>query len=272
MHHFGSKEYHVNKLLKKAQLVPLAVMLFLAPAAFGASLAEHPGCSGNCLECHKFEKKEAEAILQKLKDSKSLPPDAKVADIKQSPVGGVWQVELEASGKKGAIFVDFSKKFLIGQIVPLESIGPRPERRVDLSRIPLKDSVVVGSPKAKKKVIVFTDPDCPYCRTLHEEMKQVVGRRKDIAFHLMLFPLPMHKDAYPKAQAILCERDAALADAAFAGKAVPAPKCGNEALERNIALARELQVNSTPTLIRGDGLVLNGALPVDQLINWIDGK
>lgn len=253
-------------------LIVLAFLLSPAPAAFAASLEQHPGCSGNCLECHAFEKKEAEAIVKKLKDGRNLPPDARVVDIRPSQVGGIWQVELEAGDKKGAIFVDFSKKFLIGQILPLEAVGPRPERKVDVSRISPKDAVIVGSPKAKKKVFVFTDPDCPYCRTLHETMKQVVARRKDIAFHLMLFPLPMHKEAFAKAQAILCERDPALADAAFAGKAVPPPACGNEAVERNLALGRELQINSTPTLVRGDGLVLNGAPPVEQLIDWVDGK
>jgi thiol:disulfide interchange protein DsbC len=120
--------------------------------------------------------------------------------------------------------------------------------------------------------VVFTDPDCPYCRKLHEEMKQVLAKRKDVAFYLILYPLPMHKDAYKKVQAVLCERSLPLADDAFAGKALPEPKCGNEQVEKNIALAKELQFGSTPTLVRDDGMVLSGALPADRLIEWIDGK
>jgi len=132
--------------------------------------------------------------------------------------------------------------------------------------------VVLGAKNAKKKVAVFTDPDCPYCRKLHEEMKQVIAKRKDIAFHLLLFPLPMHKDAYPKAQAALCEKSPSLVDDAFSGKAVPEPKCSNETLERVLAMGRDLNINGTPTLIREDGTMMSGTLPADKLIEWIDGK
>jgi thiol:disulfide interchange protein DsbC len=82
----------------------------------------------------------------------------------------------------------------------------------------------------------------------------------------------MHKDAYPKAQAALCEKSAALVDDAFTGKAVPEPKCSNEALERVIAMGRGLNVNGTPTLIREDGTLMSGTMPADKLIEWIDGK
>ncbi len=258
----------------KLLFISIAAMLFLAPVLAGASMAEHPGCSGNCLECHKFEKSEAEAIVKKLKDAKSIPPTTTVKDVKLAPAGGLWQVEMDIDGKPASLFIDISKKFLLNitQIVPIEAIKKQEPRKIDFSRVSLKDAVVLGAKKAKKKIVVFTDPDCPYCRKLHEELKEVVAKRKDVAFYLMLFPLPMHKDAYPKVQAVLCERSLDLADAAFAGKAVPEPKCGKEAVERNIALAGELKINSTPTLVRDDGLVQSGALPVDRLIDWIDGK
>jgi thiol:disulfide interchange protein DsbC len=100
----------------------------------------------------------------------------------------------------------------------------------------------------------------------------VIVKRKDIAFHLLLYPLPMHKDAYPKSQAVLCEKSQALLDDAFSGKAVPAPKCSNEALERILAMGKELTINGTPTLVREDGTMMSGTLPADKLIEWIDGK
>lgn len=260
--------------MKKLLFLSIAVTLFLAPRFAGATMAEHPGCSGNCLECHTFEKTEAEAIVKKLKDARSIPPETEVKDVKLAPAGGLWQIDMDIDGKPAALFVDITKRYLLNvtQIVPIDAIKKQEPKKVDFSSIPLKDAVLLGAKKAKKKIVVFTDPDCPYCRRLHEELKEVLAKRKDVAFYLMLFPLPMHKDSYPKVQAVLCERSLNLADAAFAGKAVPDPKCGKEAVERNIALAGTLQVNSTPTLIRDDGLVLNGALPIDRLIEWIDGK
>jgi len=147
-------------------------------------------------------------------------------------------------------------------------------RQVDVSKIPLGDSITVGAKNAAKKVIVFTDPDCPYCRTLHDSIKKVIARRPDIAFVEILYPLPMHKDAPKKVQAILCSKSVKMLHDAFAGKTTPEPpaNCTAEAMDRNTALARSLNFNSTPTLVRADGTVLAGFLPEDKLIEWIDKK
>lgn len=225
-------------------------------------LAFPPDKTGNCLDCHKLEKKEAEELVKK------IAPTGTVLDIKLAPVKSFWLIEVEANGRRGGIMLDFSKKYL-AQLTPVEAVIPK---KIDFSKIPLKDAVVLGAKNPKKKAVVFTDPDCPYCRKLHEEMKQAVAKRKDIAFYLIMFPLPMHKDAYPKSQAVLCEKSLTLLDDAFSGKSVPEPKCSSEALERSLAVGKEFNVSGTPTLVREDGTVTSGALPADKLIDWVDGK
>lgn len=239
--------------MKRSFSVALFIVLFPLLA-----LAFPPDKSGNCLDCHKLDRKEAEEIIQR------IAPNAVVQDIKLGPVKAFWLIEVEVGGRRAMVLLDFTKQYL-AQLQPVP-------KKVEFSKVPLKDAVVLGSKTATKKVIVFTDPDCPYCRKLHEEMKAVIAKRKDIAFHIMLFPLPMHKDAYKKAQAMLCEKSLALVDDGFAGKPVPEPKCGNEALERILALGKELGFSGTPTLVREDGVVASGTMPADKLIEWIDGK
>ncbi len=217
-----------------------------------------PDKTGNCLDCHKLEKKEAEEIVRR------FVPNGVVHDVRLGPVKAFWLVEVEAGGRRGMLLLDFTKTY-VGSLQPIP-------KKIDAGKVPLQDAVLLGAKTAKKKVIVFTDPDCPYCRTLHEEMKKVTAKRKDIAFHLIMYPLPSHQEAYPKAQAVLCEKSQKLLDDAFAGKSVPEPKCGNEALERSLALGRELDITGTPTLIREDGIMMSGALPADKLIEWIDAK
>ena len=176
-------------------------------------------------------------------------------------------MDVEAGGKRGSLYLDFSQKHLInGQIIPLEAM------KVNFSKVPLKDAIVMGPKTAKKKVVVFTDPDCPFCKKLHEEIKQVLAMRTDVAFYIMPFPLPMHKDAYKKVQAILCEKSLALLDDAFAGKTLTEPACPNELVEKNIALAKELGFSGTPMLVRDDGTVLSGYRPAEQLSEWINAK
>jgi len=256
--------------MKKVHMLLLLIgcLLLLVPAG---TQAFPPDKTGNCLDCHKLEKKDAEDIITK------LLPAATVMDIKMSPVKGFWAIEVEMNGQRGGIYLDFTKKFLSSQLVPVEIAIRQAQQqakpqKVEFSKVSLKDAVVLGPKNAKKKVAVFSDPDCPYCRKLHEEMKQVIAKRKDIAFHLLVYPLPMHKDAYPKSQAVLCEKSQALLDDAFSGKAVPEPKCSNETLERILAMGKDLNINGTPTLIREDGTLMSGTMPADKLIEWIDGK
>jgi thiol:disulfide interchange protein DsbC len=247
--------------MSKNVVTAIMVLLLIAPLTSSAFSSEHPGCGGDCRDCHKLEKKDAEKILKK------VLPAGNLLDVKLSPIGGLWQLDVEAGGKRGSLYLDFSQKHLInGQIIPLEA------EKVNFSKVSLDGAIVMGPKAAKKKVVVFTDPDCPFCRKLHAEIKQVLTMRNDVAFYIILYPLPMHKDAYKKAQAILCEKSLALLDDAFAGKALTEPACPNEPLEKNIALARALGFRGTPTLVRDDGTVLSGYRPAEQLSEWINER
>lgn len=102
-------------------------------------------------------------------------------------------------------------------------------------------------------------------------MKKVLEKRKDIAFYIKLYPLPMHKDAARKAKAIICEKSLekslALLDDAFARKPIPDPKCETDQVDKNIELAQKLGINGTPALIYPDGSLVSGALDADAIIN-----
>ena len=251
--------------MKKYSTIIIMVVLMLMPISSFA----FPTKKGDkaCLDCHKLDKKEAGALVKK------IVPTGTVTDVKMAPIKGLWQIDVESNGQRGTIFLDFSKKYIVGQMMAVESIGKQPPtRKVDYSKIPLKDAIVLGKETAKKKVIVFTDPDCPYCRQLHEILKQIVAKRDDIAFALIMNPLPMHKDAPKKAQAILCSKSVEMLNDAFAGKPVPEPTCPADAVERSKEVARSLDFNSTPTLVREDGTVLPGFMPEEKLLDWIDNK
>jgi len=89
-------------------------------------------------------------------------------------------------------------------------------------------------------------------------MKKVVAERKDIAFLIKLYPLPMHKEAYDKAKSIVCEKSLALLENAMAKKQIPKPKCKTSVVDDNINLAQSLGITGTPTLVMPDGRVIPG--------------
>ncbi len=256
--------------MKKYVISMMMGVLFLVPLTSGAFTSEHPGCGGDCRECHSLDKKEAEGLIKK-----AVPAGA-VLDVKMAPVRGLWQIDFDVEGKHGVVFLDFLKQNLVvvQQIIPIESLGkPAAQRKVEFSKLPLNEALVMGPKRAKKKVAVFTDPDCPFCRKLHEEIKHVLAKRHDVAFYIFLRPLPMHgKDAVDKAQAVICAKSLTLLDEALSGKAVPKPTCGNEQVAKNNALADSLEFRGTPVLVREDGMVNPGYLPAEQLSAWIDGK
>jgi thiol:disulfide interchange protein DsbC len=101
-------------------------------------------------------------------------------------------------------------------------------------------------------------------------MKKVLEKRDDIAFLIMMYPLPMHKDAYKKSKAVICEKSLSLLDDAFSKKPVPDPACETTAIDDIISLAKELGITGTPAIILPNGNLVPGYKEADALISLID--
>jgi len=144
-------------------------------------------------------------------------------------------------------------------------------RRVEFSKIPLKNALVMGESNSPLKIAVFTDPEClPYCARFHQELKKVLQERKDVTFYILLYPLPTHKDAYWKSRSILCNRSVKMLEDAFAGRQIAKTECGTREIDENLELAKDLGLNATPAVVFPDGRVYLGSLSAKQLIELID--
>jgi thiol:disulfide interchange protein DsbC len=103
-------------------------------------------------------------------------------------------------------------------------------------------------------------------------MKQVVKERKDIAFYIKMYPLPMHKTAYDKSKTIVCEKSLSLLEDAFEGKPIPPPQCDTSVIDENIALAKKLGITGAPAIVMPDGRLISGYREAKALIELIDKK
>jgi thiol:disulfide interchange protein DsbC len=248
----------------------LAVLLLPARAlAFGGG---GDGCgAGTCSECHSFEKAEAEKLLSGLVD--------KVHSVDFALVPGLWVVDAEVRGKRGSFYVDFSKSYAIsGRVIRLADrmdVSPvpasQPPKKTDFSAIPLRDAPVMGSRDAPKKVVVFTDPQCPFCGKLHAELKKIIAERGDIAFYMKLFPLSSHPDSYRISTSIICDGSLTYLEKSFNDEPVPDPSCKTDEIDNNLALVKKLGIRSTPTLVLPDGTILPGFKPAEKLLEILDG-
>jgi thiol:disulfide interchange protein DsbC len=246
-------------------------MVLLTPSRALSFGGGGEGCgAGTCSECHSFEKAEAETILSGIVD--------KVHSVEFAIVPGLWRVDAEAKGKRGVLYVDFSKSYAVsGRVLRLadwqDVTELRPAvtpKKADFSSIPLKDALVVGSREAPKKVVVFTDPKCPYCGKLHDELKKIVAERGDVAFYLKLFPLASHPESYGISKSIVCEQSLDYLEASFAGRPIPEPACETEEIDNNLKLVKELGIRSTPTLVLPDGTILPGFKPAGKIMEILD--
>lgn len=225
-------------------------------------------CGSDCTSCHNLSLKEAAALLKDVGEVKS---------VKNAAVKGLYEVIVEREGRQGLAYIDYSKKFLIpGPIFSLVSKAPITEppqpprkdpQKVSLASIPLDHTILVGNPKGTKKLIVFTDPDCPYCRRLHEELKKLVALRPDVAIYVKMYPLPMHANAYDKARSLVESGSSEMLDAVMSGKALPVPARdeSKKIVDASISFANSIGVNSTPTIVLPDGTVSPGARNAESL-------
>lgn len=249
----------------------LFLLVLLGPLTGSAQAFTGAACGSDCTSCHNLNKEEAGILLKTNKFG------ATVKEIRMSPIKGLWEVELEMkNGQRAIINMDFAKQYLIEnlKLTKLSRIG-KPSvatRMIDVDSIPLDDAIIMGNPKADKRIIVFDDPDCPFCRRLHVEIKKMLETRKDIAAYIIQFPLPMHEKAFDKSKALICDKSLELLDDVMSGKTIPASTCETDGVERNIVLGRSLGINSTPTIIFSDGRVLSGVASAKDLEELIDNK
>jgi thiol:disulfide interchange protein DsbC len=148
-------------MLKGAMLKPLLLAFLLVFCLLTPGVSYSFETRGqDCSKCHTLSNDEAKDIL------KGLFPDVKILDIKLSPVRAFWEVFSESHGKKGLVYIDFSKKYLIlGQVLSIKERKNLTQERfaelnkIDISQIPLDDALIMGDQKARIRIIAFDDPD-----------------------------------------------------------------------------------------------------------------
>lgn len=261
-------------MLNKLLIALFAAIIIASPSLVLA--AEVHGT--DCASCHKLNEKDATDLLKKI--------GVTVTSVKQAPVRGVFELLVEKDGKKGLLFLDYAKKNIIQGGVfsldtlqpvaahPLDQFQPKQVTSVDPKTIPVENAVIIGNPKGGKKLYVFTDPDCPYCRKMHVELRNLEKIAPDVAIYVMLFPLPMHPGAYDKARVVLETKSQELLDKAFDGKEVPKPTKDESkaAIDANIKFANANGISGTPTMIMPDGRIEVGMRDAETLKRMLEGK
>lgn len=223
--------------------------------------------SGDCSSCHSLSIKEAGVLTSAL--------NVTVKSVAVSPVNGFFEVKAERDGKEGLIFIDYGKKYLMqGVLVRIDDLKTgqayKPPRQ-DVSKLLRLNSVILGNPNASKQLFVFSDPDCPFCRQMYDELRQLVADN-DIAVYIKPYPMEIHPGAYDKSRAILESNSVEMLGKAFTGEEVPSPKDPHSkaAIDDIIGLAKSLGIIETPAFLLPNGNIEVGFRSAAALKKMID--
>ena len=135
---------------------------------------------------------------------------------------------------------------------------------IDFSKLPLKDAIVWKQGSGARKLVVFADPNCGYCKKFESEMQQV----KDVTVYTYLVPI-LGGDSPSKSRDIWCSKDNSAVWRDWMIKGVAPQRsmgqCDITALQRNLEFAKKHRVNSTPSLVFENGKRVAGAMAPDQV-------
>lgn len=188
-----------------------------------------------------------------------------VTMVRATPVAGLYEVQVDMD----LIYVDADVNYvfqgaLIDANTRVDLTAARQQKllEVPFASLPLEQAVKIVRGDGSRKLAVFEDPNCVYCRQLHASLDEI----ENTTLYSFLFPI-LSPDSTSKARNIWCADDAgvALTDWMLKGKEPAAAQCDNVPTEQVLALGRKLMVRGTPAILFADGSRVNGTLPTDQL-------
>jgi thiol:disulfide interchange protein DsbC len=210
------------------------------------------------------------AAVKKLLEAKF--PGAAVTNVAKSPYFGLYEAQFDDR----IVYTDTKVTYVVvGSIFDASSKQNLTEARLrQLNRVawdslPLELAFKRVKGKGTRKFAIFSDADCPYCKRLEGEIKQL----DDVTIYTFLYPIhQLHPDAARKSTLIWCAPDRAKAwDEFFGAGKLPDNKgdCATP-IKDTALLGERLHVAATPTLVFADGSIVPGALPLARLESEIN--
>ncbi len=195
-----------------------------------------------------------------------LPQLPKIDEVSKTPLAGVYEIRVN---ENDIYYTDAEGNYLIqGSIIDVRQKRNLTEERVErltaieFKDLPLKDAFTVVRGNGKRKLAVFADPNCGYCKRFERDLTKI----DNVTVHTFLYPI-LSPDSAEKSKNIWCAKDKnkSWQDWMFNEQPPVAANCDTTALTRNLNLGRKHKITGTPTLIFADGSRVPGALSMQQI-------
>jgi thiol:disulfide interchange protein DsbC len=189
----------------------------------------------------------------------------KIDEVNRTPMNGLWEVRI---GNE-ILYTDSEGNFLIqGSLIDAKQQRNLTEERIeklsaiDFDQLPLKDAFTIVRGNGKRRMAVFEDPNCGYCKRFERDLQKV----DNVTVHMFLYPI-LGGDSPDKSRNIWCAKDKAKAwqDQMVRDQVAPAATCDSGAIARNVEFGRKHRITGTPTLFFIDGSRVPGAVNSAQV-------
>ncbi len=194
---------------------------------------------------------------------KKVPQIGQINQVIKSPIPGLYEVITQDH----LFYTDEKALFLIDAAVyDLKSMRNITEERsrklfaIDFDRLPLENAVKVVRGKGERKIAVFSDPNCGFCKKLEKEFLNI----DNVTIYTFLYPT--FQGSEEKSRAVWCSKDRVKAwnDLMLKNVTPPSGTCETP-FAKNMELGKKLKVNGTPALVFADGTLNPGYMPAAQL-------
>lgn len=192
-------------------------------------------------------------------------PYQKLISVTRTPYAGLYEVVFEDQ----LVYTDEKLTYLFsGNIIDLRTMQNLTEARekelyaIRLDTLPLSLAIKNTRGNGKRRLVVFSDPGCAYCKSLEKEMAGL----NDVTIYT--FPISILNGSEEKNRAIWCAADRRKAwENVMLKSMAPAPvkECDTAALTEIATLAKNRRISTTPTLIFDDGFVKPGWMPLELI-------
>lgn len=213
----------------------------------------------------------AEALGKKLKETM---PGLPLTSVTATPVPGIYEV---VAGSDVVYMTGDGRYMFQGVLVDFEQRKNLTEERLSAIRLDLLKQVkdedtIIFAPQGEVKhtVTVFTDPSCPYCRKLHNEVPEL--NKQGVKVRYVLYPRAGLDSPVGKSSVgIMCAKDRkAELDKSLGGQSVSLPACDKHPLNQQIELGVRMGLEGTPFIVTEGGQVIPGYRPAADLVKVLE--
>jgi thiol:disulfide interchange protein DsbC len=195
-----------------------------------------------------------------------VPNFPKIDEVTKTAIPGIYELRIGTD----ILYTDEEGNYVIeGQLIETKTKTNLTEQRVakltaiDFKTLPLKDAMVWKQGTGERKLVVFADPNCGYCKKFERDLQNV----KDVTVYTFLYPI-LGGDSPEKSKQIWCAKDNIKTWRDWMIKGTPIAEsaaCDTSVLQRNLALGRKHRITGTPGLVYEDGRMQPGAVGAEAV-------